>query len=164
MPTSTLSATTANSGLPAQATEEIAALLNGYLANLHVLYAKLHNFHWNIEGPSFYVLHQEIQKLYESVETEIDDVAERVLKIGRRPAASLGDYLKLATLEETESRGYRDTEVIDALIPDYQALVAELRTTIERAQRLGDEGTADDAIASLKAHEKTVWMLSAYRG
>ncbi|MFW5843560.1 MAG: Dps family protein, partial [Spirochaetota bacterium] len=88
--------TKTNVGLNDAATEAISDKLNQYLGNLHVLYTKLHNFHWNIEGGSFYTLHEELQAMYEAVAAEIDEVAERVLKIGRRPLARMADYLEVA--------------------------------------------------------------------
>lgn len=151
-------------GLNESGVDAITGKLNQYLANLHVLYTKLHNFHWNVEGPSFYTLHEKIEELYEATAEEIDEVAERVLKLGRRPLASLADYSKNATLGEHESRGYTGTEVADTLIADYQSLIAELRETIAVAQDHDDEGTADDAVGMLKDKEKQLWMITAYRG
>lgn len=156
--------TKTNVGLSDAATEAISEKLNHYLGNLHVLYTKLHNFHWNIEGASFYPLHEEIQAIYEATAEEIDEVAERVLKIGRRPLARMVDYLEVATLKEVDSSAYTGQEIADHLISDLQALITGLRETISLAQEHGDEGTADDAIAFLKEKEKTVWMLTAYRG
>ncbi len=151
-------------GLSDKATEAIGDRLNQYLANLHVLYAKLHNFHWNIEGVNFYTLHEELQELYEAAAEEIDEIAERVLKIGRRPLSRLADYVDLATLDELESKAYDGKEVASHLIADYKVLIEQLRQTIATAQEHGDEGTADDAVGSLKAKEKTLWMLTAFAG
>lgn len=149
-------------GLANEATETVAAGLNRYLSELHVLYGKLHNFHWNIEGESFYTLHEELQSLYEAVAEEIDDVAERALKIGHRPVARLADYVAAAQLEEAESRRYAGQEIANTLINDYRYIVSVLRDLIKLAQQNGDEGTADDAVGWLKDKEKATWMLTAY--
>lgn len=151
-------------GLGDKAADAVAQELNTYLADLHVLYTKLHNFHWNVEGPSFYTLHEQIEELYEATADEIDEVAERVLKLGRRPLARLADYTSNARLSEVESRGYTGTEIADALIADYKSLIASLRQTISVAQEHGDEGTADEAVGLLKDKEKQLWMVTAYRG
>lgn len=149
-------------GLSEKALDEIARHLNGYLADLHVYFAKLHNFHWNVEGSGFFYLHEVLQEEYEAIAEEIDEVAERVLKIGRRPLTKLEDYVQTSHLDEAESRGYSGTEVADAVIADLETMIAGLRETIELAQKHGDEGTADDAIESLKAREKRHWMFVAY--
>jgi starvation-inducible DNA-binding protein len=164
MSQATTEKTKVDAGLSAEGVDAIAAQLNQYLADLHVLYTKLHNFHWNVEGPSFYTLHEKIEELYEATADEIDDVAERVLKVGRRPLARLADYVNTAKLPEMESRKYTGTEIADALIADYKSLIAELRETVSVAQEHGDEGTADDAVGMLKDKEKQLWMLTAYRG
>ena len=149
-------------GLAADATESIAEGLNRYLSELHVLYAKLHNFHWNIEGESFFTLHEQLQSLYEAVAEEIDDVAERALKIGHRPLSRLADYTEAAQITEAESRRYTGQEIAEALVKDYRYIASVLRDLIKLAQDHGDEGTADDAIGWLKDKEKTIWMLTAY--
>ena len=42
-------------------TAEIVVSLNTLLANYQVFYNKLRNFHWNIEGPEFFELHEEFE-------------------------------------------------------------------------------------------------------
>lgn len=149
-------------GLDEKALDEISRHLNAYLSDLHVYFAKLHNFHWNVEGTGFFYLHEVLQEEYEAIAEEIDEVAERILKIGRRPLTKLEDYVQTSRLDEAESRGYAGAEVAEAVIADLETMIAGLRETIEIAQKYGDEGTADDAIESLKAREKRHWMFVAY--
>ncbi len=149
-------------GLSAEQTKEVAEHLDQHLANLHVLYTKLHNYHWNVEGPEFFTLHAELEKQYDAVAEEIDAVAERILMIGHRPSASLAEYLKKAQLKEAESAPIRGKSVVEELLADYSTLIAGLRAGIKAAQEIGDEATADLMIGSLAAYEKTVWMLQAY--
>jgi starvation-inducible DNA-binding protein len=150
-------------GLEGAGVDEIVNHLNGYLADLHVFYAKLHNFHWNVEGQAFFPLHEVLQERYEALAEEIDEVAERVLKLGRRPLTKLADFVRHAQLEEAESRGYSGQEVAEEICSDLSTLIDGLRETIEVSQEHGDEGTADDAIAMLKDKEKQLWMFDAYR-
>ncbi len=143
-------------------TENVAKLLNGYLANLHVLYTKLHNFHWNIEGKEFFTLHAKLEELYDGVASEIDEVAERILMLGHRPAASMDDYLKAATLKEVPSEGIDGKSVVILVLADYEVLIRELRAAIKAAQDIEDEVSADLLIGLLAKYEKNVWMLEAY--
>jgi starvation-inducible DNA-binding protein len=154
--------TSTDVGLNPDATDKVAGGLNRYLSEIHVLYAKLHNFHWNLEGDSFFPLHEQLQEFYEALAEEIDDVAERALKIGHRPLTKLSDYAEAAHMEEAESRAYSREEVTSTLIRDYRSVVMVLRDLIKMAQEHGDEGTADDAIGWLKDKEKKIWMLTAY--
>lgn len=149
-------------GLSNEGTRKVAEHLDQHLANLHVLYTKLHNYHWNIEGPEFFTLHAELEKLYDAVAEEIDEVAERILMIGHRPSASMAEYLQKAQLKEAESVPVRGKDVVEQLLADYGTLIAGLRAGVEAAQEIGDEASADLMIGSLAAYEKTVWMLDAY--
>ena len=150
-------------GLAESAVDAIAERLNQYLSELHVYYGKLHNYHWNVEGTDFFTLHEVLQEEYEAIAEEIDEVAERVLKIGRRPLTTLREYVANSRLQEAESRGYTGHEVAESVAGDLELLIEGLRETIRLSQEHGDEGTADDAIASLKAREKRLWMFEAYR-
>lgn len=149
-------------GLSSEATKKVAEHLDQHLADLHVLYTKLHNYHWNVEGKEFFTLHAELEKQYDAVAEEIDEVAERILMIGHRPSASLADYLKKARLQEVESKAYSGKEIVETLLADYSTLIAGLRAGIEAAQEAGDEVSVDLMIGSLANYEKTVWMLEAY--
>ena len=40
----------------------IATKLNKYLADLHVLYSKLHNYHWNVVGIGFFEMHLKLEE------------------------------------------------------------------------------------------------------
>jgi len=143
-------------------TENVAKLLNGYLANLHVLYTKFHNFHWNIEGKEFFTLHAKLEELYDGVASEIDEVAERILMLGHRPAASMADYLKAATLKEVPGEGIDGKSVVTSVLADYEVLIRDLRAAIKEAQDNEDEVSADLLIGLLAKYEKNVWMLEAY--
>ncbi len=154
---------TRDTGLAAAGVDEITQHLNLYLSNLQVFYAKVHNFHWNVEGAAFFPLHEVLQEHYEALAEEIDEVAERILKLGRRPLTRLQDYLGSASLEEVESRAYSGAEIAGHVTADLSELISGLRETIEVAQKYGDEGTADDVVAMLKNKEKQLWMFDAYR-
>jgi len=149
-------------GLPVDGSKKVAEHLNKYLANLQVLYTKLHNYHWNIEGKGFFTIHAKLEEIYDGVNDEIDAVAERILQLGERPLATLADYLKVAEIKEVPSEGIQSEALIKSLLADFQTLINGLRAGIELAQEVGDEVTADMAIGSLKNLEKYVWMLDAY--
>lgn len=151
-----------NIGLPKEGSQKVAEQLDQHLADLHVLYAKLHNYHWNVEGPQFFAVHSKLEELYDAVAEEIDEVAERILMIGHRPTSSLAAYLKKAKLQEAESVGISSKAALTQILADYSTLVSGLRAGVEVAQAAGDEASADLMIGSLAAYEKTIWMLTAF--
>ncbi|NLK08749.1 MAG: DNA starvation/stationary phase protection protein [Firmicutes bacterium] len=149
-------------GLSKEATRKVAECLDQHLADLFVLYAKLHNYHWNVVGRKFFVLHAQLEEFYDSAAEEIDEVAERILMIGHRPSASLAAYLKKATLREEDSSPAKSDDLVRQLVADYTTLIMGLRKGIEAAQEIGDEASADLMVGYIAGYEKTVWMLNAY--
>jgi len=149
-------------GLSKEATKKVAEHLDQHLADLHVLYTKLHNYHWFVQGPGFFTLHEKLEGLYDGVAEEIDAVAERILMIGHSPSASLAAYLKKAKLKEADSVGIDGKEIATSLLADFSQLVTGLRAGIAAAQEANDEVSADLMIGSLSEYEKTIWMLEAF--
>lgn len=43
--------------------------LNEFLADLNVFYRKLQNYHWNIAGKNFFVIHQKLEEYYDDINT-----------------------------------------------------------------------------------------------
>lgn len=151
-----------NIGLEETGREAVSKKLNVYLANLHVLYTKLHNYHWNVEGKSFFQLHSKLEELYDHTAEELDEVAERILTLGFRPAASLKEYLELATLKEVPSVAIHGEALIRSLQADFEVLIKELREALEVADEANDQVSVDLFVGSLENLEKTLWMLRAY--
>lgn len=140
----------------------VVKFLDGYLANLHVLYAKAHNYHWNVEGKQFFTVHAKLEELYEHIADEIDEVAERILIIGERPSSSLAAYLKLATLKEAAAESITGDAAVKSLLSDIEELAASLKNGIKAAQDAGDEVSADMLIGALAHYEKLAWMFRVH--
>ncbi|MDI9441399.1 MAG: DNA starvation/stationary phase protection protein [Bacillota bacterium] len=149
-------------GLPNDGLKKVADQLDVYLADLHVLYTKLHNYHWNVEGPEFFALHAKLEEMYDFVAEQIDEVAERILMVGQRPSASLKSYLEKARLQEADSVAIRGNELVEQLLEDYSVIIKGLREGVEVAGEVGDEVSVDLMIGALAEYEKTVWMLRAF--
>lgn len=152
----------ANIGIKEKDTAAVAALLNKLLADENVLYTKVRNAHWNIEGADFHAQHLFFEGLYGELAEIIDEVAERVRAIGHYAVGTLKQFLELTQLTEmkygkNDSQGY-----IKELLGDYESLIITLREYIETAEKHGDAGTEDFLVGILGKHEKTAWMLRAH--
>lgn len=141
--------------------KKLVEYLNVHLSDLHVLYTKLHNYHWNVEGNSFFQLHATLEGLYDGVAEELDSVAERILQLGERPLAKLSDYLQHAQLQEAESKGIQADDLLCVLLSDYEYLVKSLKSGIEIAGEANDPVTEDMLTGMLAGYEKSLWMLRA---
>ena len=81
-----------------------------YLANLAVLNAKLHNLHWNVVGRAFIQVHEYTEGLYDELFEQFDAVAEAMKMRGGFPPVRLSEFLKIATVEELDTRDFTVTE------------------------------------------------------
>ncbi|WP_422660088.1 Dps family protein [Paenibacillus sp. EC2-1] len=144
-------------------TNELNTILNTQLANWSLLGVKLHNYHWFVKGPHFFTLHEKFEELYNTAAEYVDEIAERLLAIGGKPAATMSEYLKLATIQEAAGENSAE-QMVEALIADFKALVENMKSGIEIAGEIGDDPSADLLIGMRTEVEKQSWMLSAYLG
>src|SRR5690606_24263126 len=73
-----------------------AQVLNTLLADLHVLYVKTRNYHWNVIGPNFFGLHNLLEQQYTLMETAIDEIAEQVRMLGGRSLGTMAEFIETA--------------------------------------------------------------------
>lgn len=143
--------------------EQLQNSLNQQIANWSVLYTKLHKYHWYVKGPTFFTLHEKFEEFYNEATLTVDEVAERLLTIGGNPLATLGEYIKHATIQE-DTKTLTAEEMVADLVKDYKTLVKESREIIEIAEAAGDQETADIFTDKISQIEKDVWMLTAFLG
>ena len=136
--------------------------LNLYLANLNVLYRKVQNYHWNIVGAGFFSVHAKLEEYYDAINTQIDDVAERILSIGGRPLGTLKDYLEVTTIKEAENKEISISEAVADVKKEFEAmlkLVKEIKVVADEENDYGTSALVDEYIST---YEKDLWMLNAY--
>lgn len=152
----------ANIGIPENHLQEVAAHLNKLLANETVLYIKTRNYHWNIEGPNFMELHKFYEGQYEELDEIIDQVAERVRKLGHYAEGRLKDLLKLTDLEEQDYTSISKNQ-LENLLNDHETIIRLLRNLIpDFGEKNKDLGTADFITGIMEIHEKMAWMIRSY--
>jgi starvation-inducible DNA-binding protein len=143
-----------NIGIKEKDTAAVAAILNKLLADENVLYTKVRNAHWNIEGPDFHAQHLFFEELYGELAEIIDEVAERVRAIGHYAVGTLKEFLNLTQLTEMKY-GKNDSQgFIKELLADYESLVISIRENLEKVEAHGDAGTEDFLVGLLEKHEK----------
>ena len=135
--------------------------LNKLVANLTVLYTKLHSFHWYVRGRNFYTLHEVFENYYNYTAESLDEAAERLLAIGGRPVSTLKGTLEIATIKEA-SEQETTSEMVSAVFQDFKSLINDLTHLMEVAEDEGDQGTSDFALGLKTQLEKNDWMLKAY--
>nr|MBC7611550.1 DNA starvation/stationary phase protection protein [Pseudopedobacter sp.] len=152
-------------GLKNKPVIELVDHINILLANYQIHYQKVRGCHWNVRGHNFFDLHIKFEELYNNAQTTIDELAERVLTLGKSPFSTYADYIKVSEIKEIKTDGLSADKMVTAILGDFQKLIEMEREVIENAtDNAGDEGTADMIIGFLKFKEKTSWMFRAWEG
>jgi len=150
-------------GITEENLKNVSKLLQTCLADLHVLYLKTRNFHWNVEGENFGPLHELFEKQYKQLESIIDEVAERIRNLGFFAVGSLQGFAELATIDEHMEERTDAKEMLRILASDHESHIRFLRDAIEKIdEEYEDVGTADFLTDNLRAHEKIAWMLRVH--
>ena len=145
-----------------KATSNTVQELNVLLADYHLYYQKLRNYHWNVIGKNFFDLHEKFEELYDDAKLKVDEIAERILTLRYQPTSNLSEYLQISNLKESKS-DLSDSEMIKNLLEDHGTLLKQMRKVVEVADKGGDEGTIDLIGAYIRELEKTSWMLDAWK-
>lgn len=135
--------------------------LNLLLADYHLYYQKLRNFHWNVVGSHFFNLHEQFEDMYEDAKDKVDEIAERVLTLRYQPTSNFSDYLKISNLKESPSE-LKDKEMVKILLEDHGEILKQMAKVVEAANEAEDEGTVDLIGGYIGELEKTSWMLDAW--
>ncbi len=142
-------------------TEKTVEQLNILLADYHLYYQKLRNFHWNVEGINFFDLHAKFEEMYDDAKLKIDEIAERILTLRHKPVSNLSEYLKMTNISESDNN-LNDRKMIDILLSDHGKILNQLRTVSKAADLGEDEGTLDFIGTYIAELEKTSWMLEVW--
>lgn len=149
-------------GLSEDVRHQVGQILSQLLADQHVLYTKLRNYHWNVTGMAFKPLHDLFQEQYEQLETFIDDTAERIRSLGFFTTGSMEAFKEQSRLVETNHLNGDAAKMLENLLNDNEAVIQLLRHGVDETEKLGDMGNTDFLTALMEAHEKMAWMLRAH--
>ncbi len=154
---------TPNIGLSAKNLKSISSILSAVLADAVLLYTKTRKFHWNVSGNSFMELHKLFEKQYKKLEEAIDEIAERINKLGTKTPGTLQEFLQLASLKESPGKYPSQKEMILELLKDHEAIIQQVRKYIDDCdKKYNDTGTADFLTDLMKEHETIAWILRRY--
>ncbi len=152
-----------NIGLSTKNLKNITGLLSLVLADAMVLYTKTRKFHWNVSGESFMELHKLFEKQYKMLEEAIDEIAERINKLGTKTPGTMQEFLEMSSLREYPGRYPSQKQMLSELLKDHEAVIVQLRQYIDDCdEKFGDIGTSDFLTDLLKEHETTAWTLRRY--
>jgi starvation-inducible DNA-binding protein len=138
-------------------------LLSVILSDEMTLYIKTRKFHWNVAGESFMELHKLFEAQYSELEIIIDEVAERINKLGGKTIGTMNEFTLLSRIVEHPNKYPVQRAMISELLNDHEILIAELRKDIDVcADECHDVGSADLLTGILQQHESIAWILRRY--
>ncbi len=147
-----------NTGIADKDRQKLNEILSGILADTYLLYLKTQNFHWNVTGPRFSMLHELFEEQYEALAKAIDTIAERIRALHFKTPASFAQFLSLATLKEQTAMLDAD-QMIEQLLHYHEVMTRTIRATFTDIEQTEDKVTEDMLIERLEHHEKTAWIL-----
>ena len=139
--------------------EDILKNLNTFLSDLNVFYRKLQNYHWNVKGKDFFVVHPKLEEYYTAVNTQIDEIAEHILALGGQPLGTLKDYLNITKIAEAENKKIDSTVVYNELIKDYTTLLQDVKNIKNASDTEEEHKTSSLMDTLIEDYSKNIWML-----
>ena len=133
--------------------------LNVLLADLNVFYRKLQNYHWNIIGKDFFVIHEKLEEYYDEINEQIDEVAEHILMLGGEPLGTMQDYLNTTCIKEAKNEKIQDNVMFENVIKDLETLLKKVTDIKKKADENSNYATSSLMDEYISNYIKKLWML-----
>src|SRR5882757_8700188 len=147
------------SDLGAAATKDIAAAMNGILADVFALYMKTKNFHWHMSGPHFRDYHLLLDEQADQLYAMSDPIAERIRKVGGNTLRSIGNIARLQRIKDNDADYVEPLDMLAELREDNQSLAARLREVHDVVDEARDIATASLIENWIDETERRTWFL-----
>ena len=145
--------------LKAAATKDIAAAMNGILADVFALYLKTKNFHWHMSGSHFRDYHLLLDEQADQIFATIDVLAERVRKLGGLTIRSIGHIGRLQTIKDDDETFLTPEKMLSHLLKDNQQVLANMRAAHKVCDDNDDVATASILEIFIDETERRIWFL-----
>jgi starvation-inducible DNA-binding protein len=143
----------------------VSEALNAVLADTFALYVKTKNFHWHASGPHFRDYHLLLDEQSEQILATVDELAERVRKIGGTTLRSIGQIARLKRIQDNDEDFVAPLEMLGELMADNKAMIQTMREAHKLADKHEDVATASLLETFIDGAERRTWFLfEASRG
>jgi starvation-inducible DNA-binding protein len=108
-------------------------------------------------------LHKLFENQYKQLEVSIDEMAERIGKLGGKIIGTMIEYSKLATIKEQPGKYASSKDMIKELLKDHETIIIHLRKDTDNfSNKYKDAVTADFTTSLMEEHETIAWTLRRY--
>lgn len=146
-------------GLGDNAVKDIEAALNALLADTFALYFKTKNFHWHVSGPHFRDYHLMFDEQAGELISIVDDIAERVRKIGGITLHSVSQVAGMSRIAPNDAKFVEAADMVGELLEDNKGYLASVRAARSLADDHGDAATVSLFDGVIDQAERRVWFL-----
>lgn len=140
---------------------ELISALKILQANVTVMYYKVHQFHWNVEGIEFTQYHEFFGDLYEDIYNSIDPIAENLRKLNEYAPFSLDELFKYKTLSEETHRVELLVDILNSLNAANEEVINSLNKVFALATKENEQGICNFVADRIDTHKKHGWWLRA---
>ena len=145
--------------LKAGATKDIAAAMNGILADVFALYLKTKNFHWHMSGPHFRDYHVMLDEQSDQIYAMTDPIAERIRKVGGSTLRSIGHIARTQRIADNDAEYVEPSDMLAELRDDNKTLAARLREAHDVCDDHRDIATTSLIEVWIDETERRTWFL-----
>ena len=145
--------------LKAAATKDIAAAMNGILADVFALYLKTKNFHWHMSGPHFRDYHLLLDEQADEILALADPIAERIRKVGGTTLRSIGHIGRVQRVLDNDAEYVEPADMLAELRDDNKTLTARLREIHSVCDEHRDIASASLIENWIDETERRTWFL-----
>ncbi|HEY9059745.1 MAG TPA: ferritin-like domain-containing protein [Pseudobacteroides sp.] len=140
--------------LPYEVRKEMALMLDDHQCALSVALHQYNKHHWMSEGAEGFIsLHELLEEHIEKTTKHIDEVGERVTRLGGVPTAHPVTQHELSYIKHEVEGRYSIRDFLRNDLEHELKIQQMLRQTIKRAHDLGDFGTVETLEEVLKDRE-----------
>jgi starvation-inducible DNA-binding protein len=147
------------SDLSSSGRTDIAAAMNGILADVFALYLKTKNFHWHMSGPHFRDYHLLLDEQADQLYAMTDPIAERIRKTGGSTLRSIGHIARIQRIKDNDAEYVSPDDMLAELREDNQTLAARLREVHDMVDEHRDIATASLVESWIDETERRTWFL-----
>jgi starvation-inducible DNA-binding protein len=134
--------------------------LQPVLFDLIGLYMQTKQLHWNVVGPRFKMVHEQLDAIAAALQTHTDEIAERIVTLGQFTEATPRNVSEKSRIAELPRDFVTDSNAISLLADRLLKSTSTFRT---HQEKLGDVDpiSEDMLIGVISDLEKHSWMLQA---
>jgi starvation-inducible DNA-binding protein len=141
--------------------DSLIEIMKKYLATNFSFYLKIHQFHWNVEGPNFPQYHKFLQKLYQDVWETNDTIAEQIRALNSYAPASYKDFKQMTMIEDQTELQVDAIQMMNILYGDNGTVMEAIKMAYKAAEFNNEIGLSNFLQDRMNVHKRHAWMIKS---